>query len=489
MSLLLTIVVFIGIVLLFRFARGSKRLGLHPWLIPSAFAIKCLAGFVFFQFYIFQQPEAHLNNDAGTFLHEGKILNHVFYESPSDYFKFLTGIGENEELIQRFMMETDHWSSGDQSIINDNKNIIRVHSLIYFFSMDSPWIHLFVFCALSLIGLCLLFQSIQSHSKVHPTLIFGLLLVLPSTLYWSSAIIKEPFLILGLGLFAHAFLVPSKIHKRLLFGVLGLWLLLSFKPYVLVSLFPGIIGYVVYQYIPKYKAVLTAFSLVLMAAVSVLLFPRTVDSMTHVLSRKQFDFSNVGRGGMHVKTDTCFYYFSPEQYDQLSITGDSIELTREMDAWIVQYGSLVPPQPVHLAPTGEKWLIYFQNPRAQSYIEIPAISDSKTRLVQTIPSALSNALLRPFPTDPGSSLKYIVFLETVFIFCFLIWAILKRRKLNNHHKGLIVCLLVFGLLLALLIGWVTPVLGAIIRYRIPIHLAILFIGLILVNRKYITHGD
>jgi hypothetical protein len=64
---------------------------------------------------------------------------------------------------------------------------------------------------------------------------------------------------------------------------------------------------------------------------------------------------------------------------------------------------------------------------------------------------------------------------------FLIIAIFNRRKLSKLEKELIFGLLIFAFLLFILIGWTTPVIGAITRYRFPAQLAIIIIGIILIK--------
>lgn len=453
---------------------------MHPWALPAGYLLKCGVGLIFLQMYLFQDPNAHLNNDAGTFLHEGKILNNVFYESAEDYFRLLTGVGETEEIVQKYMMETDHWSSGDQSIINDNKNVIRLHSMIEFFSFGSPLIHLFVFCLLALMGTTLIYRWAQQFTKLPNHLLFLALLVLPSTLFWSSSVIKEPLLLLGMGLMLNAFFSSLHAFSRIGYALIGSVILLAFKSYLFFSLLPAVVIFAVYSLVPKYKVVVSSLSLILIGVISLFVFRPKIDAGLHQLARKQFDFSNVGRGGMHVYGDTSFYYFTPDQYNLLSVDNDSVELLQPVDAWIVRHGSLEKPTPTHLIPSGKKWRIHFQNAPASSFIEIPQIR-TISDLITTAPNALFNALLRPFPTDPGSSMKYMVFVENILIFLFLGIAIVKRRKLNQREKGLILSIVVFIITLSLIIGWITPVIGAIVRYRIPAQLGILLIGIILIN--------
>ena len=125
--------------------------------------------------------------------------------------------------------------------------------------------------------------------------------------------------------------------------------------------------------------------------------------------------------------------------------------------------------------------ISFRGRSAGSYIDIPRLDGSKMSLIRNLPVALFNSMIRPFPWDPGSWPKHILFLETFGLICLVIFAIRHRRTMTNREKALILCLLIFCICLASLIGWVTPVLGAIVRYRLPIHIAIIIVGLTLIR--------
>jgi hypothetical protein len=65
----------------------------------------------------------------------------------------------------------------------------------------------------------------------------------------------------------------------------------------------------------------------------------------------------------------------------------------------------------------------------------------------------------------------------------MILAIIKRRNLSNQNKGLVFALGIFALSLFLLIGFTTPVLGAMVRYRFPAQLALILIGIIIIDTK------
>jgi hypothetical protein len=136
---------------------------------------------------------------------------------------------------------------------------------------------------------------------------------------------------------------------------------------------------------------------------------------------------------------------------------------------------------VHLKPTGKKWKIHIIMPGTNSYIKTKEIQNSFTQLVLNVPEAIINTFFRPFPFDKGSFLKYPAMLEVWGLTFFLFLSILFKRKLEADSKNLIACLLMFALSLALLIGWTTPVTGAIVRFRFPIQLALFIIGAILID--------
>lgn len=486
MEILISILFFLVILVFLRTRKFFHTSDLHPWWLPAAFALKCVVGLLFLQFYIFQHEDAHLKNDAGAFYHEAQVLNTVFDKSPSDYFKLISGIGANETLSLKYLGETTHWDSGKQAIFHDNRNIIRVHAILSFVSAGSIVVHMLILSFISLIGIYLLFLTLRKHSVLKPWVIFALLLLFPNLLFWSSGVLKEPFIVFGIGALAYGLTNVNSLQKKILYILLGMTALLCFKPYILAALIASGFVYWLYTISPKYKIASALGIPIVLGCIFILSFPSIVQNGTHRLSRKQFDFSNVGRGGMHVRyePDSVFYYFSPNQYRHLTISGDSIWLNCELDAWRVKLGDLVPPIPVHLKPNKKAWLLHFDQPRANSFIEISHIEDKPIRLLTSAPNAIFNALLRPFPNDPGGKLKYLAFLETVLLFGLIIWAVIQRREITSKERGFLLSAIVFSILLALLIGWTTPVLGAIHRYRLPIQMAMLCSIIVLWKPKF-----
>jgi hypothetical protein len=479
---------FIAFLLAFRYIKAFNISTINPWIVPAAFVVKVLAGLFFLYVYSVHYGNGELTADAGAFLKESKILNGVFYQSPSDYFKLLTGYHETSDLMFKYLSDTEHWDVGTMTIINDSKNVLRVHSLIHFISFNQQFIHLLFMCLISLLGLVQLHKAFSSFSKIHPAIFFIIILLIPSTLFWTSGILKEPFMFLGLALFLRgAFDLQLGLRKLLLIP-LGLLLMILFKPYVLVCLLPAGFYLLIHKYIAKQRVIVSLAIWVVSIVAIILVFPQTEKTVTTYLSRKQFDFENVGKGGLHVLDDTCFYYFRPEQINSLQLESGKAELLQPIDAYIIFFGMVEEPIPIHLKPTGEKWPVVYYDKGCDSYIKTTLIENSTKQLIINIPEALTNSIFRPFLGDPGSSLKYSAFIELWGIFIFLGYCIIKHRKLGPNERGLIVAMTIFALCLFLLIGWTTPVIGAIVRYRFPAHLAMVIIGLIIIKPKQFFKG-
>jgi hypothetical protein len=103
--------------------------------------------------------------------------------------------------------------------------------------------------------------------------------------------------------------------------------------------------------------------------------------------------------------------------------------------------------------------------------------------ITSIPAALTNCLLRPFPWEASELLEFAVVVENLFFILLIITTIINFKKPTMQSLNPILFCFTFCLLLALMVGWATPVQGAIVRYRTPF-LPFLCIGLLLLQKPY-----
>lgn len=291
-------------------------------------------------------------------------------------------------------------------------------------------------------------------------------------------------MLLGLGLFLRGVFHDESQKKKILFGVIGGLLLLGFKPYVMFMLMPMLTFLATTKLLPKFKIIGGILILGILTALLFASFPKPREKAIQTISRKQFDFVQVGRGGLHVYADSVFYYFRTDQIASLNRDHDTVWLKHDLDAQILKLGQISDPVPIRLKKANnERWIKYFENTQSDGFIPVTPINNSYGQLIRNIPEALYHALFRPIPGDPGGALNWVAFIETVLLFSALFWTITQRKKLSEQERIRIAGLIIFAFLLSLIIGWTTPVLGAIARYRIPVYIAILIITGILYQQK------
>jgi len=453
--------------------------------MPIGFTIKALIGILFLSIYLHPDTNNSVPSDTMRFLNEGKILNDVFYQSPSDYFKLLIGIKEHEKLIHKYLMETFLWDSGNYTIVNDSRTVIRIHSLIHFISFGSAFIHNLFMCLVALMGVKHLFFAFNRYTKIKETYFFFILILIPSLLFWTSGILKEPFLILGIGLLFRGLLNHNDSKKKkFIYSIVGTMLLSAIKPYVLFALVPGFIYAFINLIIPNRKVIYKLMFTSLLITIASLILYKPTDKVVHYLSRKQFDFDHVGKGGIFIDfNDSSLAYFEMKDYDKITVKRKENLLTVNQETRIKTISKRHQFKDFYqtIKPSKEELKIVYNVGGALSYIETTPIHNSKNQLIKNIPEALTNVYFRPFINDPGSKLKYLSMLEMWGVFLLLIISLMKHRNLREWNWNIIVSIGLFCISLALIIGWTTPVLGAIFRYRFPIIVALILLSIIIIE--------
>jgi hypothetical protein len=467
LQLLLTFTAILALIWLI--SRRTKELSFGVLVI--GFILHIAAGWAFISIYSNHYGQGTLSADAEQFLRESKQLNEVFYQNKGDYFRLLFGGGEDRELIDKYLKNTHHWEVISQLVFNDNRNLLRVHSIIHFFSGGLVYVHLLVFLFISLLSKIVLSSALKQIITLKQTWIFLGIVILPSVLFWSSTVLKEPLLFLGIALFLYGAL-RSDLHlnKRITAILFGIILVLFFKPYILLCLIPSFLIAYLYRKL-KTKVFLISSLLATVVILLTYFLSPLGDSIANKMGRKQFDFVNISQGGVHLQNGEQHYYVSPAQMNLITVNGDSITVQERMSVKQFDYFYNYTPKTVVLMP-GERYKKFFDRDRSESYIPLRPIGNSKIRLLENIPEALVNVLIRPLPGDPGSWLKYPAMIETWLMVIAFILSIRAAKNMTKEQRSLIIGIVVFTFILSILIGLVTPVLGAINRYRIPIYLAL-----------------
>lgn len=455
----------------------SKKDLAIAWLVKVGYAAIFLL--IFCSFY----GQGNLYGDAGNFIKDSHLLHEFAKEHPLHYLKIMSGIGDSSPYFEHpILHQTSIWSYGENGdLMNDNRLIIRLNSIIHFFSFGNIYVHGLVMSALSFIGLILIFQSFKKF-VANKRLFFYTLILFPSIGFWGSGITKEAILLLALGLFF--FGLFNWNQKRLLLSIttigFGALLLLLNKPHIgliVLSLTPFI---VLGKYFNWNKGIHYAFPLVtLLTLISLTYTPPQLNLLAKI-SYKQKDLINMGKGGVFFVTDSSFCAFDYSDLNHFEgYYTDSLKVLESSKGEAKLFGDH-PFIPFEIYPSDKKYAIYLIQPPSGSYIDTEPLNYSRLALLKAVPSVLINTLIRPFPWDNGSPLKYLGFINNCILIALIFFTFINRKKQGSQEKYILTYLFIAALLILLIIGWTTPIFGAIARYKMVAELmiiVILFIGL------------
>jgi hypothetical protein len=403
--------------------------GISRRYLLLAFALKLCFGFLLGWIYTDHYTDRK-TGDTYRFFDDARIIHDSADEGFGVYLKLLTGIGmEEDELAMKYYNRMTHMErSYSEAFYNDNQTIIRANALIMPFSRGNYFVHIAFWCFASLIGLTAIMKVLTRYFPRKRIAMFVAVFLLPTVLFWGSGVLKEPILLLGVGLFFRGIMrfAYGEFKPRNALGlILGVTLLILTKGYVLFALLPASAGLLLARAFPNRNFWLM-FGIPHVALI-ILIF-------TGPLISPSFDFAQ----RMNLK-QVAFYNVATES--------DS--------------GSL---------------------------LQLPALTKSNDLLLHA-PNALHVTYLRPWPWEWTNFLYIPAALENLFLFIALGLMLWNFRR----PYGLAVPIIAFGisavLVLGVLIGEVVPVLGAVVRYKMPalIFLFVIIFGLtdhVMLQRRF-----
>ena len=105
--------------------------------------------------------------------------------------------------------------------------------------------------------------------------------------------------------------------------------------------------------------------------------------------------------------------------------------------------------------------------KGNSFLPIEPLNKNISSYIKDLPAALNHSFLRPYITESKSPLLLVSALENLLMIVILILALIKNKSLINILKNpLWMSLITFAVINYLIIGYIVPFFGAIIRYRI-----------------------
>jgi hypothetical protein len=467
--------VYLLIILFFIYKNGFFGIFIDKSISPTQFTLffifKCLAIPTFYYIYKIQYGGIE-NYDAGNFLRDSKIINDIFYDSPFEYIKLILGFqndAENTELYSKFMTRTNNWDEGIswRLFFNDNRSLLRIHSLIHFISFNSYYVHALASCLLGYIGIALIYRSLKPYFISKEIWLLGAFIFLPNLWLFSGALLKEPLVLLNVGLI---FFLTDRLFEQKFFLIrkLGYLLLIIFvvyylKPQVSFTIFILYLLFkVVEVFVSKYQTIWYLGSLVVVIVLvnfSFLIFKDM--SMFAFINKKQSEFYDVARGGMFLKDSSKFVRLA---YDK-ELVNKVGEKTYKIKPGVPYYYWEDSHQKDTLYCASNKDTItnfefIYEIVPARSGYAISTINSDITA-VTTLFKGVLRSLGFPFKFD--GLMNVVVSLEGLFLtICFLLSMV---GAFFVRDRNILFFLLFSSVFLLVLFGIATPNVGAIVRYR------------------------
>lgn len=374
--------------------------------VQGLFILKLLAGIALGLVYTYYYTD-RLTADVYKYFDDGRTIYSAFHHDPLDYLRLVTGIDSDAPSLRPYLDDTQHWFKPyDHSMYNDNRTIIRFNALLMLVSGGYFMVHTAVMAFLSFIGTFAIFRFFAGRRVAPVSVTAAMIFLLPSYLFWTSGLLKEGLLMFGLGIFVLAsdrIVTQGFTVRHTLMALLCVALLSITKYYVLACILPGIAVMALSRWQPRRTMLWTV---AVHAAMIALLYANSIFPV----------------GANIIESLIC------KRNDFVSFA-----------ASLPEVGGLVP---------------------------MDKLPDGFGSFVAAVPEALYNAFVLPLPWTDISALSMLPLAENLLLITLLLFAIIRPRRRQTDTAVLVLCLS-FTLLLYILSGITTPVIGALVRYKTP----------------------
>lgn len=375
----------------------------------GVFSLKLLAGIILAVIYTKYYPN---RNEADIFKYfdDSKYMFEALNENPEDFFRMMFGNygGDDYYYMHKYYYEMNNWyTEFEKETFNDTHTIIRFNAFLRIFSFGVYHVHTLFVCFLSLIGMVAIYKAFESAFKGKELLLAAAIFLLPSVVFWGSGVLKEGLLIFGFGLliyYCFEFIKGNFKWHYFPLAAFVLFALLFLKVYALLLLLPCLLAYWINQKSSFKYQIITYIS---SFAIAMIL------ALNISLIKEDFNVLEIITAKQH----------------------DFIHHAEELDS--------------------------------KSRLEIEPLEPTLFSFVVNSPQSFFITFFRPFFFESKNPMMIMAGLENLLILALLILSIYKRDRLNREQKNLFNFLIFYAVLMYILVGMVTPVMGAMVRYKVP----------------------
>lgn len=382
--------------------------------------VKLLAGLAVTSIY----QSKYGGGDMHGYMRDAALFNDLFHQAPVSFLKLIFLGDDSGELVKETLMKSRIWfDSGYRLGYNDAQTVIRFHALLSLLSGLNLPVHLLWSNVLCMLGLWWMFITIipVTSSRHKMPLLCWLIVCMPDFLVWSSPVLKEPLLI---------FIMGACIRSlRFYFDKPGLQrgvvLALSLAGFLLVKNFWML--------------------LFLPGVIMLMIFPSSFNKPKQMLAGYILAGLLVFLAGI----------WKPSLHLPSLLFGQQLNMWRF--AIYEQAGSLI--EPVPFAPVW--WSV-----------------------IRHLPYSFMYGLMLPLPTWPCDLMTMPFAIENLIVFVLLMVAFVRMIRHKIEPDGFLVMLVLAGAGILIISAMTTPVVGSLIRFKLPGVLLLVLVALsVLYTRK------
>lgn len=383
--------------------------------------MKLSGGLILYYIYTQYYTQRH-TADIFKYYDDSLVLYHSFFKNPIDFFKIILGLDFNREYFSfNYYMEMNNWdTSYKNSLMNESRLLIKINAILNLIGFKNYFFNSITFILMGFVGEVLIFKSlIKKFEFKYPKFLFWSIVLFPSVFLWSSGILKEPMIIFSFGLILNSLILKRKWANISSF-IVAILIIFKVKFYIFICVFPALISYIISEKTKLNPPRIIFTICVIMAAIIFALGKMNNNyNPLKILSQKQNDFITLS-----------------ELFD----TGSAYKIT--------------------------------------------PIEPNITSLLKAIPKGVVNGFFRPFPNNINNLLQLFPLIENLLLYLMITYLFFKmiflKIKINQDVKNILWNSLFFITMLFILIGISTPVIGALVRYKVP---GLLFL-IIVINLMY-----
>jgi len=375
--------------------RFIAKAGIGSKVVMMLFVVKVIAGCIngYISLRLSGTPDSIMYNRYGW--EEYQLL----FSNPHEYLTNLFRSNYGDHYGTLFCSYRSYWNDLDTNIM------IKFVSVCDIFTRGDYYVNVILYNFVIFFGSVALYRALQTVYTGNNRLLVLIVFLMPSLLYFGSAIHKDGFIFSSIGIFVFSLQMMLEQRKatatRILCVLLSLGFIFLIRNFVFFALLPAAFTWLLCRNLkyPPLPVFATVYIIGAILFFNAGLIFKGVNFPQYIV-QKQIDFKSLGKSA--------------------------------------------------------------------TYIEINELEPTFKSIVLNTPQALNHVFARPYMTDAKLSKSLFPLSLELMFYYFIIVLFLFFKKLDwgkNFSNPLILFTLFFSFTILLIIGFTIPVMGAIVRYR------------------------